>query len=63
MILTAFKKVPNELNKKFSYKEVRKLPFKITITGRISASLTIENVTDELEVGTGNKIWARLNFL
>lgn len=43
MILTAFKKVPNELNKKFSYKEVRKLPFKITITGRISASLTIEN--------------------
>ncbi|WP_097456306.1 bleomycin hydrolase [Escherichia coli] len=49
MILTAFKKVPNELNKKFSYKEVRKLPFKITITGRISASLTIENVTDELK--------------
>ncbi|HBK0767324.1 TPA: bleomycin hydrolase, partial [Escherichia coli] len=49
MILAAFKKVPNELNKKFSYKEVRKLPFKITITGRISASLTIENVTDELK--------------
>ncbi|MDS1717865.1 bleomycin hydrolase [Escherichia coli] len=49
MILSAFKKVPNELNKKFSYKEVRKLPFKITITGRISASLTIENVTDELK--------------
>ncbi|MDC7908285.1 hypothetical protein [Escherichia coli] len=37
------------MNKKFSYKEVRKLPFKITITGRISASLTIENVTDELK--------------
>ncbi|CQY05466.1 conserved hypothetical protein [Salmonella enterica subsp. enterica serovar Typhi] len=49
VILAAFKKVPNELNKKFSYKEVRKLPFKITITGRISASLTIENVTDELK--------------
>ncbi len=62
MILTAFKKVPNELNKKFSYKEVRKLPFKITITGRISASLTIENVTDELKSALETKFGRDSNF-
>ncbi|EMX6854156.1 bleomycin hydrolase, partial [Salmonella enterica] len=48
MVLAAFAKVPNELNKKFTYTPVRELPFRVDLTGTISPSQTTATVLSEL---------------
>ncbi|EEJ3489181.1 bleomycin hydrolase [Salmonella enterica subsp. arizonae serovar 56:z4,z23:-] len=48
MVLDAFGKVPNELNKKFTYTPVRELPFRVDLTGTISPSQTTATVLSEL---------------
>lgn len=48
-ITAALVNVPNEMNKKFSYKDTNELPFTVTITGTISASTTIDTVKSQLK--------------
>ncbi|WP_277268360.1 baseplate J/gp47 family protein [Pantoea septica] len=49
LVLAALDDVPNELNKTFTYTAVSELPFTITLTGTISASLTKATVLSELK--------------
>lgn len=49
LILAALDDVPNEMNKTFTYTPVSELPFTITLTGTISASLTKSTVLSELK--------------
>ena len=48
-ITTALAAIPNEMNKRFSWKDNNPLPFTITITGTISASTTTDTVTSQLK--------------
>lgn len=48
LVLDALDDVPNELNKVFNWKAVNPLPFTITVTGTISASLVDDTVEDEI---------------
>lgn len=49
LILAALDNIPNEMNKRFSYTAVNPLPFTITLTGTISASLTSSTVESNLK--------------
>lgn len=49
LILATLDDVPNEMNKTFTYTTVSQLPFTITLTGTISASLTKSTVLSELK--------------
>lgn len=49
LVLEAFSRVPNDLNKRFTYKPVNEQPFRITLNGVISPSLTTDAATIELK--------------
>ncbi|HHA1396848.1 bleomycin hydrolase [Enterobacter soli] len=49
MAMSALASVPNPLNKKYSWVAVNELPFTITITGEIPASLTTATVIADLK--------------
>ncbi|CAB5617566.1 Uncharacterised protein [Escherichia coli] len=46
--MAALSKVPNDLNKTYTHRVVNELPFKITLSGVISPSLSTETVISEL---------------
>lgn len=49
LVLTALQTVPNPLNKRYTYVEAKELPFTITITGEIPASLTSDVIISDLK--------------
>lgn len=48
LMLTALKAIPNEMNKRFQYTPINEMPFTITLTGIIPASMTRATVLSGL---------------
>jgi len=62
LVLGALSKIPNELNKRFQYVPINELPFMITVTGTISASLTTAAVVSSLKTSLDARFGQNANF-